>query len=96
MAYQYRNQTKTGAQKGLEMKMSGQAKGACFNKAVDAAIAVYDKTSTTPNANEAIGEIVNLTEAFFEAFKPINMEDVATVKAVSDELPTVQIEKEPF
>ncbi|MBK9272770.1 MAG: hypothetical protein IPM48_14390 [Saprospiraceae bacterium] len=59
----------SGAKKGLEMKMSGQAKGACFNKAVDTAIAIYAKTAISDE------QFIEKVIWFFEAYKPINMEE---------------------
>jgi hypothetical protein len=64
---EYKRIVKTGAQKGLEMKMSGQAKGACFNKAVDSAIARGKDLSDE--------DFIELVVKYFEAFKPINIEE---------------------
>ncbi len=66
-----------GAKKGLEMKMSGQAKGACFNKAVDTVIALYADQKFTDE------QFVKKVEWFFEQYKPINMEE----KVVGDDAP---------
>lgn len=68
-----------GAKRGLEMKMSGQAKGACFNKAVDTVIALYADKKVTDE------QFVEKVAWFFEAYKPINMEDVKVEK--EDESP---------
>lgn len=74
MAFQYKNQAKPAAQRGLEMKMSGQAKGACFNKAVDVAIALFAKGDIMRE------EIVDAVRYYFEEFKPINMEEELKVE----------------
>lgn len=61
------------AAEGLEKKMSGAAKGAAFNKAVDATAVFYGNGDTKE-------DFVKLVKWFFEEFKEINCDDVPEPK----------------